>query len=209
MIRTFAAIPLAAEVAAQIGDLQRQLQQLLPEVRWTRPQTLHLTLRFFGDLPEESLETVGEIMLSIGRLHAPFCLDLGGVGAFPGPHRARVFWLGVRNPGPLQTLHHELERQLPLLGIPRESRPFAPPSDPRSPSRAGPVGCPGPEPVCRCDLRPAAGGPHDPVRKPPATLRGPAPAPAGDSIVRAWRGLKPAHDLHLEDSFNLEEEHNG
>lgn len=126
MIRTFAAIPLAAEVAAQIGDLQRQLQQLLPEVRWTRPQTLHLTLRFFGDLPEESLETVGEIMLSIGRLHAPFCLDLGGVGAFPGPHRARVFWLGVRNPGPLQTLHHELERQLPLLGIPRESRPFAP-----------------------------------------------------------------------------------
>ena len=126
MIRAFLAVPLPEALRQSLRQLHRQLRQELPEVRWSNPETLHLTLRFFGDIDEESLEKIGEIMLSIGRLYAPFAVDLMGLGAFPAADRARVFWLGIRDPGELATLHDALERRLPEAGIPREQRPFSP-----------------------------------------------------------------------------------
>jgi len=126
MVRAFLAIPLAPPVVDRVRRLLRQIAPSLPEVRWVRLETLHLTLRFFGDLPEESLEKIGQIMLSIGRLHAPFTVQLSGLGAFPAPHRARVFWLGIRDGGELGALYRAIEERLPDLGIPRETRPFTP-----------------------------------------------------------------------------------
>jgi 2'-5' RNA ligase len=126
MVRAFLAIPLPPPVIEQLLHWCRQLRGCFPEVRWVRPENLHLTLRFFGDVPEESLEKIGQIMLSIGRLHAPFSVQLNGLGAFPAPHRARVFWLGIRDGGELAALYQAIEQRLPDLGIPRETRPFTP-----------------------------------------------------------------------------------
>ncbi len=126
MIRAFLAIPLPAPVRTRLRELGRTLRSELPAVRWSNPETLHLTLRFFGDISEESLEKIGEIMLSIGRLHAPFAVDLIGLGAFPAADRARVFWLGVRDRGKLAALYDAFEQRLPEAGIPREQRPFTP-----------------------------------------------------------------------------------
>ena len=126
MIRAFVAIPLPEALRNRLAELTRQLQRELPTVRWNRPETLHLTLRFFGEIAEESLEKIAEIMLSIGRLHPPFVAELTGLGAFPAADRARVFWLGVRDPGALAALQAALEQRLPEAGIPREQRPFTP-----------------------------------------------------------------------------------
>ena len=126
MTRVFLAIPLPREVAQRLRGLIAGLRDDLPTVRWSRPETLHLTLRFFGDIDEESLEKIGKIMLSIGRLHAPFAVDLIGLGTFPAANRARVFWLGVRDRGELAALLDAFERRLPDAGIPREQRPFFP-----------------------------------------------------------------------------------
>lgn len=126
MTRAFLAVPIPGEVRNRLDDLITGLRTDLPAVRWSRPETLHLTLRFFGDIDEESLEKIGKIMLSIGRLHAPFAVDLIGLGTFPAANRARVFWLGVRDRGELAALHDAFERQLPDAGIPREQRPFSP-----------------------------------------------------------------------------------
>lgn len=126
MIRVFLAIPLPAPLHERLRALQRQLRRELPEVRWSNPETLHLTLRFFGEVDQESLEKIGDIMLSIGRLQPPFAVDLEGLGAFPAADRARVFWVGIRDRGELAALHDALERRLPDAGIPREQRPFSP-----------------------------------------------------------------------------------
>ena len=126
LVRAFVAVPLPEATCRALNPLRRQLAHDLPEVHWSRLETLHLTLRYFGDLPEETLEKIGGIMLSIGLSHAPFVAALRGIGVFPEPQRARVFWLGIHDQGGLAALYADLERRLPEIGIPREVRPFTP-----------------------------------------------------------------------------------
>ena len=92
--RSFCAIPLNEATRKLIICLQRELRDKLPGVRWSRPETLHLTLRFFGDIPLESLEKAAKVMLSVDGFGAPFELSLKDIGAFPSPTRPRVLWLG-------------------------------------------------------------------------------------------------------------------
>lgn len=125
-IRAFLAIPLPEEVKSQTRELCRQLAGELPEVRWNRAETLHLTLKFFPAIAEESLEKIGEVMLSVGRITAPFQVRMQGLGAFPNLGRPRVFWLGIEQDQPLRQLHQELDGQLERIGIARDDRPFAP-----------------------------------------------------------------------------------
>ena len=124
-VRTFLAIPLSEELQGRVVRTRDELAGELPGVRWADPATIHLTLRFFGDVPEESLEKIGEVMLSVERLFAPFPIEIGGVGAFPSPARARVIWLGVTGDA-LGALQESLEEGLERVGFPGEQRPFTP-----------------------------------------------------------------------------------
>lgn len=125
-MRAFVAVPLPQTLHHSVRELCEELAVSLPLVRWVRPPALHLTLRFFSALTEDSLETVGEIMLSIGRATASFQLRLQGVGAFPSPQRPRVIWLGLTDDQPLHLLQRRLEDQLTQAGLPGEDRPFTP-----------------------------------------------------------------------------------
>jgi len=125
--RLFIALPLPDETLAAVVTCQQHCRERLPKLRWCRPQQLHLTLRFLGDQPEDSLEKLTEIVLSVGRSHPPLDLLLDRLGAFPDPARARVVWLGVAASGPLQALYAALSRELQQqAGIPREGRRFQP-----------------------------------------------------------------------------------
>lgn len=124
-VRSFLAISLTEEVRRNALAIRDRLAESLPRVRWTTAETLHLTLKFFGDVPEESLETIGEVVLSVARLQPPFQVEIAEVGAFPSPARPRVFWLGVKG-DVLPAFHAALEEALGAIGIPRENRPFSP-----------------------------------------------------------------------------------
>lgn len=127
MPRLFIALPLPDETLAAVAACQQHCRERLPKLRWSRPQQLHLTLRFLGDQPEDSLEKLADIVLSVGRSHPPLDLLLDRLGAFPAPDRARVVWLGVAASDPLQALYAALSRELQQhAGIPREGRRFHP-----------------------------------------------------------------------------------
>lgn len=125
-VRAFLAIPVTDELRRGMARLQKELATALPDIRWVNPATIHLTLRFFGDVPEESLEKIGEVVLSVGRLCAPFQAEAAGVGAFPSTVRPRVIWLGVRGGPPLAVLHAAMEEGLRQIGFPGEDRSFSP-----------------------------------------------------------------------------------
>jgi RNA 2',3'-cyclic 3'-phosphodiesterase len=125
-VRAFVAVPLPEPLQQPVWKLCQELATTFPQVRWTRPQTLHLTLRFFAAIAEDSLETIGEIMLSVGRSIAPFQLRLQGVGAFPSAQRPRVIWLGILDAAPLLSLQRLLDDELTRAGLPGDDRPFAP-----------------------------------------------------------------------------------
>ena len=125
-LRAFLAIPLPEDLRRRTRLLQKELSLSLPDIRWAGSESLHLTLRFLPDLPEETVEKIGQIMLSVGTLFPPFRIDVTTLGAFPGPTRARVLWLGIDGGATLGELFYALDERLVTIGLPRESRPFTP-----------------------------------------------------------------------------------
>ena len=125
-VRAFCAVPIHKELRELIGKLQKDLAPELPGVRWSRPDNLHLTLRFFGEIEVESLEKAAKVMLSVSALGSPFQLVLNHLGAFPSTARPRVLWLGFEASTAMQQLVERLGKALASAGIPRDLRPFVP-----------------------------------------------------------------------------------
>ncbi|OHB33307.1 MAG: 2'-5' RNA ligase [Desulfuromonadaceae bacterium GWC2_58_13] len=125
-VRAFLAIPLTTAITDEAGRIQRILTRELPDIRWINPASMHLTLKFFAAVSEETLEKIGQIMLSVGCLLQPFPIGISGLGTFPAPSRARVFWLGINGGPALNRLHGIFDEKFEQIGLPREDRPFTP-----------------------------------------------------------------------------------
>jgi 2'-5' RNA ligase len=65
-------------------------------------------------------------MLSVTLRQRAFQVDLAGLGAFPGPRRPRVVWIGLAPAEPVQALYLACQDELQRQGIPREPRAFEP-----------------------------------------------------------------------------------
>ncbi len=124
--RAFLAIPVPVGVRLAVARLQKQLVPLAGNLRWAHPDTLHLTLHFFGGLAEENLEKIKSSMLSVGLQTEPFQVEIGGLGAFPSSRRPRVVWLGLSPAKPLKDLHASWQQELENIGLPAADKPFSP-----------------------------------------------------------------------------------
>lgn len=126
MIRTFIALPLPEAVK---DTLQQAIVALKGRIdaRWVRPEAMHLTLKFLGDIEED---LVPELAAGLDRLCAgtpPLHFTLAGLGAFPGTRRARVIWAGLEgDTAEVITLAAEVDRLCVRFGLPAEARPFRP-----------------------------------------------------------------------------------
>lgn len=97
----------------------------LPGVAWTRPEQLHVTLRFLGDIAEEQIPALIERLRSVQV--APFILPVETVGTFPPGRPARVLWIGVGSGHPrLFQLRQRLDDTLLAFGLPLDVRSFHP-----------------------------------------------------------------------------------
>ena len=127
--RVFAALELPPETQAQLGEVQASLQALLPagSVRWVRPEAMHLTLKFYGDVPVEDL-TALEAGLAEAASHAsPMRLSVAGLGVFPNPRRPQVIWAGLAGElEALQALQQAVEAMSAGLGFAPEARAYKP-----------------------------------------------------------------------------------
>jgi len=128
-LRTFVAIELPAEVLHQMKQVQAQLGTLVPSgsVRWVRPEGIHLTLKFLGQVPISQLDLIGRAMTAAAQAVGPFALEIGDLGCFPDSRHPRVVWVGVNEPtGALGALQRAVESAISPLGYPSESRGFQP-----------------------------------------------------------------------------------
>jgi len=128
-IRTFIAIELDESIKESLTKLQERLKGQVPQgsVRWVRPEGVHLTLKFLGDVPADQ---IGEITKALERScqgFAPFSLLCGGLGCFPNLKRPRVMWVGIQEEtGTLSQLKEAIEENVAPLGYPPEKRKFSP-----------------------------------------------------------------------------------
>ncbi len=126
-IRTFIAIHMPISLQDKIGALIQQLNQPKTNaVRWVPAHNIHLTLKFLGDVSPANLNTLKEVLSAEIARHHGFTISVSGLGAFPGPQRPRVIWVGVQAPSTLLRLQHAIENETKKLGYPPEERPFSP-----------------------------------------------------------------------------------
>ena len=95
-------------------------------VRWVPARKIHLTLKFLGDIPETSLESIQGILMREAARYAPFEIVVEGIGAFPNPRRPRVLWVGLSAPPELTSLQREIDLATEKLGYKSDFKDFSP-----------------------------------------------------------------------------------
>ncbi len=127
-IRSFIAIELPHEVKSALAELQAGLQpDKQPSVKWVDPYSIHLTLKFLGDIAAAKISDITSTIEEASREIAPFSLEVKGLGVFPNFKRVRVVWVGVGgDTSRLKLLQQRIESNLVPFGFARESRPFTP-----------------------------------------------------------------------------------
>ena len=123
-MRTFVAIDIPSEIRHQIRELLELLQRAGANVRWSRPEGLHITLKFLGEVSPEKVEQIKTQLQSV-RLAAPLPIEVRGAGFFPNERAPRVIWLGIHAGPELAELARRIEESLAPLGIAKEDRPFS------------------------------------------------------------------------------------
>ena len=129
MVRAFIAAEISQEARDALESVADGLKaQGVSGVRWVRPQGVHLTLKFLGEIDEELVPGVLEAMERACRGTGPFTLGLGNVGAFPNTNSPRVIWVGLSGDvEPLSELQRRVDQSLhSALSFPLEARPFTP-----------------------------------------------------------------------------------
>ena len=128
-MRVFIAIAIDEQIRKALANLQNELQDKADvkksDVKWVTPETIHLTLKFLGEIKDEQVVDVCNITDDVASRHKSFELDVESVGHFGG-RSARVLWVGTgQNSEKLLQLQEDLEQQLDLAGWPRETRKFS------------------------------------------------------------------------------------
>jgi 2'-5' RNA ligase len=127
MIRAFLAIELPDALRPGLAQVQEELKRSRAEVRWVPVGNIHLTLKFFGNVPDEEIEALAQAAREAAVEATPFQLQVTTAGAFPSPGAPRVVWLGLGGDIlPLTQLFYRLEKAFAALGYLPEGRAFNP-----------------------------------------------------------------------------------
>jgi len=129
-VRLFVALEIPAAVRDNLAAQIKELRDLSIRVadkrpRWVRPENLHVTLKFIGEVAPAKLEGIRGALLAI-RSDAPVDLKFRGLGFFPNANHPRVLWAGMDSSPNLPGLAEDIDRALESQGIAREQRAFAP-----------------------------------------------------------------------------------
>jgi 2'-5' RNA ligase len=123
-LRAFVAVEIPQDVLAAIESVQAGLRRRL-RARWVRPGSMHMTLKFLGDIPADRVASVAAAVQATASLHTGFNLTVSGIGVFPSMRRPRVIWSGFSGQTALLSeLQRGLEGSLAALGFACEERPF-------------------------------------------------------------------------------------
>lgn len=123
-MRIFVGLDMDNEIRERIARFIVQVRPLAPDVRWVAPESLHVTLKFIGEKPDEVVKQVQEQLSSISG--TSFNISFRGCGFFPTARAARVFWVGIEADASLATLAAKVEGALLGIGIAKEARAFSP-----------------------------------------------------------------------------------
>ncbi len=127
-VRAFVAVNISSALQDACAALLKRVQHLPAQVKWVRPESIHITLKFLGNVPEAQLPQIKTALQQAIQGQKCFELTSNGIGGFPSLQRPRVIWVGLNNKtlAPLKSLQQRVEQELTKLGFEPENRPFTP-----------------------------------------------------------------------------------
>lgn len=127
-MRAFVAIEISDDAKRALTALIQSLRGGRTDgLRLVRPEGIHLTLKFLGDIDASRVPRIADALAVVSARHTPFRLTLAEPGFFPNADRARVLWIGVGGDlSPLRHLQRDVDETLATLGFAAEKRPFNP-----------------------------------------------------------------------------------
>ncbi len=125
-MRLFAAIPMPEPARRALLGVLATLEGTSWPVRWVGEGNLHLTIKFYGEVPEPAVAEVSTRLTDAVRGTPALPLHLDGVDAFPGLRRPKVIWAAVGGPPALELMQHRVEREAAVVGYPPDGKPFRP-----------------------------------------------------------------------------------
>ena len=126
-VRAFVAVEVPEEIRSRIAKLNESTPDHHFPIRWVRPEGIHLTLKFLGQVPCTDLPHVVEATRRGVAGLAPFSLTVQGFGVFPNFRRPRVLWVGLTGQiDALKALQESIDMEFERIGFEKEKRPFSP-----------------------------------------------------------------------------------
>ena len=126
-MRCFVAVDVPPDVRGRVTALTQRIRQAAPraDVRWSGTESLHVTLKFLGEVPDARVPTVEQALAAVAAAHAPLALIAAGAGGFPNASRPRVVYVGILGQvEALARLATAVDGALEALGFPGERRAF-------------------------------------------------------------------------------------
>jgi 2'-5' RNA ligase len=124
-MRCFVAVEVSAPVRRRAVELQEALRKAEADVRWVEEKSLHLTLKFLGEIGEDQVARLKDLLGAEAARWPRLNLEVAGAGCFPSHGPPRVVWAGLTGDlEKLAGLAAAVERAAEQVGVPREGRPF-------------------------------------------------------------------------------------
>ncbi len=126
-MRIFFAVAVPDSIRSAVSILRDRLSPRFPGVRWLRDESLHITLRFLGEVIPARIQAIVQDLSAANPPDGPFPVSLEGAGCFPLKGPPRVMWIGIAQGADcLSDLALHLEGRLRQLGFQPEKRRFSP-----------------------------------------------------------------------------------
>jgi len=123
-MRLFIALDIDHSIRERIARFMEGVRNFAPDARWMKEESLHVTLKFIGELPEAKVEAIKQSLATVTGSAGD--IQFRGYGFFPTPKSARVFWIGMESGPELSALAAAIDEKTAAHGIPREERRFSP-----------------------------------------------------------------------------------
>lgn len=139
-MRAFLAVAIGTELRERVSAVQQQLKDLLAagpgrrvRITWVKAETIHLTIKFLGDIDEASVEQLRVDVLGAIDGSPAIEIPLATIGAFPRLQAPRALWIGPPSTWDSQDeakhalkLAARIDAACEKFAVPRDTHPWRP-----------------------------------------------------------------------------------
>ncbi len=124
-IRAFIAFELNSETKNALKDIQKHLEESEAHIKWVKPENIHLTIKFLGNISVNQIDNIKNILHGVLDHEPSWSISIIEVGAFPRIENPKVIWAGLeQGREPIIRIAKSIDDRLKEIGFEKEKRPF-------------------------------------------------------------------------------------